>query len=51
MSGDREYFRRRAEAERENAKAARDAKAAALHLELAERYEALASEPQRASAS
>ena len=41
-SSDNEYFRKRAAVERALAEAAGDLKAAGIHHELAERYEALA---------
>lgn len=48
MSGnDTEYFRKRAIAERSLAVTASDPAAAAIHNQLAERYEALVSEAKR----
>ena len=44
---DTEYFRRRAIVERNIAKTAADAKAAAIHHELADRYETLADARKR----
>ena len=44
---DTEYFRKRAAAERTLAVAASDPAAAAVHTQLAERYEALVSEADR----
>ena len=44
---DIEYFRKRATIERALANATSDPKAAAIHNELAERYEALAKENKR----
>jgi hypothetical protein len=48
MSGnDTEYFRKRAVAERTLAVTASDPAVAAIHIQLAERYEALVSETKR----
>lgn len=49
MSNDTEYYRERAAAERAMAKAAKDPQAAAVHNDLADRYEALVkiAEPRR----
>ena len=46
-SSDSEYFRKRAAVERALAEAAGDLKAAGIHHELAERYEALAKKERR----
>lgn len=49
MSNDTEYYRERAAAERAMAKATQDPKAAAVHDDMADRYEALVmiAEPRR----
>ena len=44
---DSEYFRHRAEAERDLSAKAADPHSAAIHLELAERYESLVAEVRR----
>jgi len=46
LQSDIEYYRRRAAAERELARAAERANVAAIHQELAYKYEALAEESQ-----